>query len=382
MNEVLIVGAGPTGLMAAITLATRGISPRIIDQKSEPIKTSNALGIQPRTLEVWETLNIVKDALEQGHQLQGLTLSKPNHQIAQLFFTDLPTKFPFVLSLPQAKTEALLTSHLKKLGITIERGVSLDSMDTSGDEVLANCNGVTHSYRWVIGADGTKSTVRDLAGIAFEGRDLPQHFIMADLHLDWDLSSSCGHAILSPQGPAAFLPFDQNNNGRLIFDVTHDPILKHEKNPSFNHFQSLLKQRYHNQASLSDVKWISSFWVHSKIASSYRKGNLFLAGDAAHQHSPLGGQGLNTGAQDAYFLGNLIADVIQKKKSEDVLDSYEAIRRPIGKAVVKRTDLMTRIMTTSSPFLQMLRNTVIPIVFSIPSLRNRAKMTISQLIYR
>lgn len=382
MNDVLIVGAGPTGLMAALTLANRGITPRIIDRRIEPIQTSNALGIQPRTLEVWETLNIVEDAISKGHQLQGLTLSKPDHQIAQLSFTDLPTKFPFILSLPQAKTEALLASHLNKLGVTIERGVSLESLNIQGDHVQATCNGDTQSYRWVIGADGTKSTVRDLAGIPFEGKDLPQHFIMADLQVNWDLDPTCGHVILSPQGPIAYFPFDRNNNGRLIFDVTLDPELKKEKNPSFDHFKSLLKQRYHKRASLSEVNWISSFWVHSKLASSYRKGNLFLAGDAAHQHSPFGGQGLNTGAQDAFFLANLMADVLQNKESEAVLDSYEDIRRPIGEAVVKRTDLMTRIMTSSSKPLQMLRNAAIPIIFAIPPIRNKAKMTMTQLIYR
>lgn len=382
MKKILIVGAGPTGLMAALTLAHRGIKAHIIDKKSEPISTSNALAVQPRTLEIWDELGFVEDALSLGHRLNGVTISRNSHELTELTLSDLPTKFPFILILPQAKTERLLSHQLKKYGVTVDRGVTLEAVADRGDFVEAQCNGKTERYDYVLGCDGTMSTVRKSAEIAFTGRDLLQHFIMADLQVEWKKSASMGHVIFSENGPLVFFPFDDQNNGRLIFDVTHDPRLKKVHSPSFEDFRGLMKERNNQKTTLSNMEWSSSFWIHSKIADSFQKGRLFLAGDAAHQHSPFGGQGMNTGIQDAYFLANLLGDVIEGKKSFDNLKDYTKVRRPIGKSVVTRTDFMTRFITSPSKFVQVARNMILPLVMSISPLRQKATMTMTQLIYR
>lgn len=382
MKQILIVGAGPTGLMAALTLAYRGIKPTIIDKKDAPISTSNALAVQPRTLEIWEEIGIADDALSQGHRLDGVTMSKGGQKLAELSLHDLPSSYPFILVLPQVKTERLLTDHLERHGVTVDRGVVLESVVDHGDYVETQCNGKTERYDYVLGCDGTMSTVRTSADIAFKGRDLPQHFIMADLHVEWEKSPSFGHVIFSENGPLVFFPFDHTNHGRLIADVTNDARLKQEHHPAFEDFAGLMKERNTHKASLDHMEWSSSFWVHSKIAETYQKGRLFLAGDAAHQHSPFGGQGMNTGIQDAYYLSNLLSDVIEGEKSVDHLNEYTMVRRPIGKAVVSRTDFMTRLVTSPSKFVQGLRNTLLPVVMSIPPIRKKAAMTLTQLIYR
>lgn len=290
-NNVLIVGAGPTGLTAAISFAHRGIKPRIIDKRKEAITTANALVIQPRTLEIWEDLKIVNDALQQGHRLIGADISMRNKIIFSLTYEDLPTRYPFMLALPQARTEHLLAKHLSSLGVEVERGVELENLFETENGIDAVCNGMTSNYTWVLGCDGAKSTVRQLANIPFKGEEFPQHFIMADLAVDWSKKSDKLHVTLSDDGPFVFFPRDNKGNGRLVFDVSKDKRLKDEKNPIFDDFKMLMNKRSDVPATLHEPNWISTFWIHSKIATTYRKGHLFLAGDAAHQHSPFGGKG-------------------------------------------------------------------------------------------
>ncbi len=381
-DSVLIVGAGPTGLSAAITLARRGIKPHIIDKLKEPIKTSNALAIQPRTLEVWEDLKIVDDALQQGHKLIGAEMSSRNKTIFYITYEDLPTRYPFMLALQQAKTERLLIKHLSSLGVEVERGIELENLTETENAVTAISNKVASKYTWVLGCDGAKSVVRESANIPFKGENLPQHFIMADIRVDWSKKTNLLHVVLSDDGPFAFFPFDDHGYGRLVFDVSSDPRLKNEKNPTFNDFQTLLNKRCDVPATLHEPSWISSFWIHSHIASQYRKGHLFLAGDAAHQHSPFGGQGMNTGIQDAYFWGNLLADVIEGKKSEKQLDNYEKVRKAVGEHVVNQSAIMTKIITLQSKPLKRMRDVLLSLFSSSHGLSHKAAMRISQLVYR
>jgi len=369
-------------LTAAITFARRGIKPRIIDKLKEAITTSNALVIQPRTLEVWEDLKIVEDALQQGHRLIGADMSTKNKIIFDLTYENLPTRYPFMLALPQAKTEQLLAKHLSSLGIEVERGVELENLLEAKNGLDAVCNGVTSNYTWVLGCDGAKSSVRQSANIPFKGKELPQHFIMADIPIEWKKKSNKLHITLSDDGPFVFFPRDDKGDGRLVFDVSRDERLKYEKNPTFDDFKTLLKKRSDVPATLREPNWISTFWIHSNIAKAYRKGHLFLVGDAAHQHSPFGGQGMNTGIQDAYFLANLLADVIEGKKSEEELDLYEKVRKSAGEHVISQSAIMTKFITTQSASLKLLRDVLLSMFSNLPSLRYKAAMRISQLVYR
>lgn len=378
-ENVLIVGAGPTGLTAALVLAKRGFKPRIIDKKNQPIVNSNALGIQPRTLELWTELGIIRDALSQGHPLKGITLSTEVKLLGKTTFEDLPTRHPFLLVLPQAKTESLLTAHLAQYGVAVERGVQFESLTENEEGVLAVCNGSSNLYSYILGCDGAKSDVRREARITTQGYDLPQHFIMADIHIAWDRDPREGHVFYSDEGPIVFFPMDDRGFGRLIIDVSTDERLYTATHPTLEDFQEKMAKRCRVPATLYDPSWISTFWIHCRLADSYTKGRAFIAGDAAHQHSPVGGQGLNTGVQDAYFLANLLADVFEGKKSRSELENYEIIRRPIGKKVVRRTALLTKIATTRSRPLQTMRNMAAQFLLRVPPIRRKAMMNFSQL---
>jgi len=383
-DQILIVGAGPTGLTAALTLARKGIKSRIIDKCSEPITTSNALIVQPRTLELWEDLDIINDALEQGHKVIGADITTKSKTIFKLSYENLPTRYPFMLALWQAKTEQLLTRHLKSLGIEVERNVLLENLIETNDGIDALCNGQTSHYRWVIGCDGAKSSARRLAKISFQiqKKESSQHFIMADINLDWNKKPNLIHITLSDDGPFAFFPDNDKGSGRLVIDVSRDKRLKCEKNPTFDDFKMLMKKRCDTLVTLHEPRWISSFWIHSNIAKRYKKGPLFLAGDAAHQHSPFGGQGMNIGIQDAYFLANLLTAVVEGKKNEKELDSYEKVRKSVGENVIRQSAMMTKIITLTSKPLQPIRNSLLSIFSHIPYLTHEAAMRLSQLIYR
>ncbi|HXW53032.1 MAG TPA: FAD-dependent monooxygenase [Myxococcota bacterium] len=381
-SDILIVGAGPTGLTAALTLARRGIKPRIIDKRAEPITTANALVIQPRTLEVWEDLKIVNDALQQGHRLVGAEIFTKNKVIFDLSYQDLPTRYPYMLAWPQARTEHLLATHLASAGVKVERGIELENLLETENGISAVCNGVTSNYRWVVGCDGANSTARQSAKITFKGKESFQHFIMAEICVDWSRTSDKIIITLSDDGPFAFFPQDNKGTGRLVFDVSRDQRLKYEKNPTFDDFKKLMNRRAGVKATLQEPNWISTFWIHNNIAKDYRKGHLFLAGDAAHQHSPFGGQGMNTGIQDAYFLGNLLADVIEGKQSEKELARYEKVRKSVGKHVIRQSAMMTTIITMRSKPLKWLINVLLSEFSSFPTLTHTAAMRISQLTFR
>jgi len=380
-EEVLIAGAGPTGLTAALALAQKGVKARLIDKRPTAITTSNALGIQPRTLEMWKEMGLVKEALALGHPIKGVMIGTPRRALIKLSVEKLPTPYPFILILPQAKTERLLTEHLSQLGVEIHREVELEELVQYDDRVETVCSGKKEGYSWVVGCDGVHSTVREKAKISFEGEDLPQHFIMSDIHIEWDKPFDYLQVILSHEGPIAFFPFDNSGFGRLVVEVTGDKRFLHGVQPCLEDFQAIMEERYGKKASLSAPSWISSFWIQGRVAKAYRKGRLFLAGDAAHRHSPFGGQGLNTGVQDAYFLAPLLADAVKNGKV-DGLEQYEKVRHPIGKQIVKRTSAMTRLMTSRSRPVQSMRNSIMPLLMSLPPIRHKALMTLTQLIYR
>ncbi len=380
--DVLIVGAGPTGLTAALALAQRGIRATVIDKASKPVETSNALAVHARTLEVWAELGVVDDALAQGHRIRAANIATSKGTLGRIPLKDLPTQYPFVLGLSQHTTESILASHLACHGITVERERTLTGLVQTDSEVQATIDGHEMSFSWVLGCDGAESRVRHAIDVGFPGSDLPQHFIMADLTVDWDRPNDEVYAFLSDQGALAYIPLTSEGFGRMICDVSFDPVLKEEVHPAFNDFERLFIERCPFSGILRDPVWTSGFWVHSRLAERYRVGRVFLVGDAAHQHSPVGGQGMNTGIQDAYFLCDRLAKVIRHEASSELLDEYEQVRRPIGEDVVAETTRMTKVLTTRSRFLRTLRNWFIWVVLKIPALRHKIAMRLSELYTR
>jgi 2-polyprenyl-6-methoxyphenol hydroxylase-like FAD-dependent oxidoreductase len=355
MPDVLVVGAGPVGLTMAAELARHGASCRIIDRLAEPLSYCRAIGVTPRTLEVWDDMGVVQPLIDAGLWLVG-TRSYLNRSAAQdtpVDLFDLPYGH---LGIPQPETERILTEHLAKFGVEVERPVALTSLkqDTRGVEVeLLTSDNLTETaaFRYVVGCDGAHSAVRRLLEIPFEGDRFPFEFMLGDVVLDVKLPRGVMLRSVRPVegGAPDFLvaiPLPERSRFRVSMLAPDssagasesDHGLQSERpGPSIEELQVVADRLLPTKVVVSDLRWSSKFRISMRLAASYRKGRGFIAGDAAHIHPPTGGQGMNTGIQDAYNLAWKMALVLRGAAAPDLLDSYEAERRPVGADVVSRT---------------------------------------------
>jgi len=354
-REVLVVGAGPVGLTMAAELARHGITCRIIDQLATPLPYCRAIGVTPRTLEVWDDMGIVTPMIDAGLWL-GRTRSYLNHAAPQDTETDL-SDLPYGhLGIPQPETERILTTHLATFGIAIERAVSLISFTQHSEGLeaeLQHGDGTAEkvSFKYIIGCDGARSAVRRILDIPFEGDHFPIGFMLGDVVLDTDLPRGMMmRSINAPQnGPPDFfiaIPLPERNRYRVSMLAPQDSsdiaapahgLQTDRAAPTLEQLQVVADRLLPMKIILSDLQWSSNFRIGMRLAAHYRKDRGFLAGDAAHIHPPTGGQGMNTGIQDAYNLAWKLALVLQDKASPRLLDTYESERRPIGAEVVART---------------------------------------------
>ena len=354
--QVLVVGAGPVGLTLAIELAGHGLSCRVIDQNEGPTPWSKAQLIHARTLEVLHRLGVAEEAIARGRPLHGLSLFAPGgKKIAHLPFTEIDSPYPFVLSLAQRDTEALLTARLQALGVVVERQTRLDRFRQDHDGVSATLvrgdgEPQTATTQWLVGCDGAHSTVRRQLQVPFEGSTYEQGVIQADARIDWPFPLAEDEIVtfLAPQGPLAAFPLPGEHRYRLV--VVDPPEPWHE--PTIGAFQRHLAERGPAGAVISEPRWMVGFGFHCRMATAYRVGRIFLAGDAAHIHSPLGGQGMNLGIQDAHNLAWKLALVARGRGRPLLLDAYEPERHPVAAAVLRGTDTATR----AGLFLGRLRN--------------------------
>jgi 2-polyprenyl-6-methoxyphenol hydroxylase-like FAD-dependent oxidoreductase len=368
-TEVVIVGAGPTGLALACVLAQAGINFVLLDRLAEGANTSRAAVIHARTLEVLEELGVADRLVKLGRVVPKFTLRDRDRALASIYFDRLPTRYPYTLMLPQYKTEAILLERLRELGGDVHRPYVVENIqqDAGGVTLTIWAGGRPSQLlraRYVIGADGMQSVVREQAGIGFTGGRYAESFILADVHMDWPLSGDEVMLFLSPEGLAVVV---QLPGGTFRIVATVDDAPEH---PTLEDVQQILDRRgpTSGPVKVHDVVWSSRFRVHHRVADQYRKERVFLAGDAAHVHSPAGGQGMNTGIQDAIALGKLLAEVVAGKVAQCRLDLYEQKRRPVAARVVAFTDRMTRFATLRSTVGRKLRNLVLRIVGSVPAL--------------
>jgi 2-polyprenyl-6-methoxyphenol hydroxylase-like FAD-dependent oxidoreductase len=353
--DVLVVGAGPVGLTMAAELARHGVSCRIIDQLARPLPYCRAIGVTPRTLEVWDDMGIAIPMIDAGLWIDR-TRRYLNHSPAQDTQRDI-SDLPYgPLGIPQPETERILTAHLATFGIAIERPVTLPSFTQDSEGVQAELlhpEGTTEkaSFRYIIGCDGARSAVRRILDIPFEGDHYPVGFMLGDVVLDIDLPRSMSlWAINAPQqGPPDFfiaIPLPARNRYRVSMLAPQDSsdiaapthgLQTDRPAPTLEQLQIVADRILPMKATMSDLQWSSNFRIGMRLAAHYRKGRGFLAGDAAHIHPPTGGQGMNTGIQDAYNLAWKMALVLRGKAAPQLLDTYEAERRPVGADVVART---------------------------------------------
>jgi 2-polyprenyl-6-methoxyphenol hydroxylase-like FAD-dependent oxidoreductase len=370
--DVLVVGAGPTGLTLAAQLQALGATCRIIDRQPDRVHESRALAIQPRTLEVLRGLGVTQELLARGNDAVWVELHGGGRAVRiRLFGLGLDdTAYPFLLFVSQAETEQVLLDHLAAGGVRVERRVELVAFHSDADGVmgtLRHADGHTEQVRtrYLAGCDGAASTVRRGAGIPFQGGAYPQTFALADLEVDGDLAADAAHAFLGQTGLVLFFPLGRPASWRLL--AMH-PTLQGRREParpSLEELQALSDLFTGGRLRLRDPVWLTYFRLAHRHASRYRSGRVFLAGDAAHVHSPAGAQGMNTGIQDAWNLGWKLALAARGLATEALLDSYDAERRPVGGFVVRFTDRAFAVATSTNPLLRAVRTGLVPRVLPL-----------------
>jgi 2-polyprenyl-6-methoxyphenol hydroxylase-like FAD-dependent oxidoreductase len=374
--EVLVVGAGPTGLALAGTLQQAGVEVLVLEQAEEGANTSRAAVVHARTLEVLDELDIARRLVAQGCSVPVFAVHDRARVVARVDFAGLPTAYPYTLMLPQSRTEAILNERLEELGGEVQRPYQVTAVTTGryGAAVaVAGPDGQreTVQARYVIGADGMQSAIREAMGIGFSGGRYGQS-VLADVRMDWPLSSQEVQLFFSPAGLVVVAPLPGGHH-RVVATVDSAPVHVTESD-----VQTLLDERGPGHARVHELVWESRFRVHHRVADAYRRGPALLAGDAAHVHSPAGGQGMNIGIQDAVALGRTLLEVLMERAPDAALDDAER-RRPVAQRVVALTDRATRIATVTHPLARTARNIAIGLLGRIPAVRQRLALQLSAL---
>jgi 2-polyprenyl-6-methoxyphenol hydroxylase-like FAD-dependent oxidoreductase len=370
--DVLIVGAGPTGLTLAGQLQALGASFRLVDRQADRVHESRALAVQPRTLEVLRGLDVTGELLARGNDAVWLRLQAGGRAVrVRLFGLGLAdTAYPFLLFVSQAETEAVLGDRLAAGGGRVERSVELTGFSAGADRVactLRHPGGRTEQVdaRYLVGCDGAASGVRRGAGIPFRGGAYPQTFALADLEIDGDLETDSAYSFLGEQSILFCFPLGRPTTWRLL--AMH-PGLQGRRGPdrpSLEELQALADPLTGGRLRFRDPVWLTYFRLQHRHAARYRAGRVLLAGDAAHVHSPAGAQGMNTGIQDAWNLGWKLALVARGLAEESLLDSYDAERRPVGRFVVRFTDRAFSVATSANPLVRTVRTRLVPRVLPL-----------------
>jgi 2-polyprenyl-6-methoxyphenol hydroxylase-like FAD-dependent oxidoreductase len=361
----------------SIALLQRGIAHVIIDRLREGQSTSRAGVIHAQTLDSLSGLGVSERLAALGLRLERFSFRDRDAELLSLNFARLPSRFPFLLMLPQNVTEQVLAERIGALGGSIRRGVTAQDIehDSRRVRVTVDDNGQRKLIEasWVVGGDGMNSLVRRAAGMDFDGATYPESFVLADVRLDRAPAPGEVSLYFSPDGMLVVAPLP-GGTFRIVATLEQAP-----ERPSLEDVQALLDSRgpVRRSCRVLEVRWSSRFRLHHRLAKSYRAGRLFLIGDAAHVHSPAGGQGMNTGIIDAVVLGNLLADVSDGARPESELDLYESLRRPAARQVLALADRLTRLATSRDPFARSLRNFMLRAMGRIPFLMRRLELSLS-----
>lgn len=384
--DVVIVGAGPTGLTLAIELARREVPFLLIERDMVPPATSRAIGLQTRTAEMLHILGIPQQALQPSIQPRSLCLEEGARTLACITFDAADSGGVALTVIDESDTERILQTRLEALGGAVQRGTELLSFHFEDDGVTATLRDASGERevrsRYLVGADGAHSLVRRVAGIPFEGSAYPEQFILADLEIAWDLPHDMGHIWIGGDHLAAVLPLPAAQRYRVILPLAAEKDLPAD--PTETQIGDLAIDLLRERSGVSlkvlgPPVWASAFRISRRQAARYREGPVFLAGDAAHVHSPVGGQGMNTGIQDSCNLGWKLALAIRGQAAPGLLDTYEAERAPIAHELLRNTDLATRTVLSQSDLMRQVRRRVIPLLAASTQIRERMMPFVGQL---
>jgi 2-polyprenyl-6-methoxyphenol hydroxylase-like FAD-dependent oxidoreductase len=381
-TDILVVGAGPTGLALATTLARAGVAHLVVDKLARGQNTSRAAVLHAHTLDVLHSLGVSDRLREAALQLTRFSIRDRDRLLLRLRFDTLPSRYACLLMLPQERTEKILAEALHAAGGRVHWSTTAETLAESGDGVVATVSGPNGRReiraRYVVGADGMASLVRQTAGIGFTGSTYEESFVLADVDMAWAHGRDEVMLFFSPAGLVVVAPLPE---GRFRIVATLDDA---PEQPGVADVQALLDARgpTRGRATVSRVHWSSRFRLHHRVADAYRRGPFMLVGDAAHVHSPAGGQGMNTGLVDACVLGRLLADVLHGRRDDAALDGYGDMRRPAARQVLRLTGRLTSMATMQHAPQRMLRNMALRIVDALPVARRQIAMNLSGLARR
>ena len=372
--DVVVVGAGPTGLMLAAELALGGAEVRLLEERIDIPNITRAFAVHARTLELLDARGMADELLTRG---------APVYEIAPpggvtLNLRELPGRFGMLLIVPQSGTEHVLQARVDDLGVPVVRGAELVALTQDGDGVTVECaDGNTVRAKYVVGCDGAHSTVRQLVGIDFTGKQYETHILLADVHLTRAPQETLT-GVTNERGAVLMIPFGDGWFRAIAWDrlreqaPLREPVTIEEIRDSFNRIAG-------DDFGMTDMRWSSRFLSERKQAERYRAGRVFIAGDAAHVHSPLGGQGMNTGIGDAMNLGWKLAEAVRGSAPTWLLDSYEGERLPVGAAVLRLTDAFNQLVLGRSRAQRLIRAIAIGTITRVPAGRRFMGGQLSQL---
>ena len=371
VSDVLVVGAGPVGLVAGCELARRGVRVRVIDKLAQPTEQSRAIAVHARSLDMFNRMGIVDEMVSTGIKATAMQLYAGHSRLFRIPLGGVDSAFPFTLTTAQTETERVLGDHLQSLGVIVERGVELVGLAQDGgaaELTVRHDDGSTEqvSASWVIGADGAASTVRKMVGTKLAGSFVGERFLLGDVDAEHGLDLDSMHTFFAPDGPVVVLPM-LDGRMRFLAEVHDAPGTPMNMHPTQDELQAILDRRI-GGIRVVRSHWLTSFEIHHARVPAYRWGRVFLAGDAAHIHSPAGGQGMNTGMQDAFNLAWKLAAVVNGQAGDTLLDSYQAERIPVADSVIAFTDRLTRAGTLSG-VPRRIRDVVIRMLSHVPAAR-------------
>ncbi|MGB6297339.1 MAG: FAD-dependent oxidoreductase [Rivularia sp. (in: cyanobacteria)] len=382
-TDVLVVGAGPTGLTVAIELARRNIKVRIIEQRNRPSTRSKALVIHPRTLEFLDILGVAEELIQRGYTSPGIDLGADAQNPLRANMYGLDTRFPYILILPQAETEAILEYRLNQFGVEVERNSSLTHFQETETGVCAtveyqDCSQAEIEAKYLVGADGSRSTVREELGLPFEGSPYSWTVFLGDVHMQAH-QALCGieqHS--NDRGLAFIVPFDDGSHRIVTIDRKYQNQ-RNKRTLKLEELQESISAILEKPVYLSQPKWLSRWGSQLRLAPRYQIGRVFIAGDAAHTHSPAGGQRMNTGIQDAFNLGWKLAFAVKGELPQSLLNSYDRERYQIGKRILRTSDLLLRSLLLRQRLLRQMRELIFRIFIPLPFVQRKLAQNLSGL---